>query len=475
MTDTLTLPDTKTALAWAHNAFKTHGSHYGNCRRYLSGEQPLEFATDKFKSAFGRQFKTFAYNRCSMVVDAHADRLQVEGFGADDDTLAQAAQDVWDDNQMDVREGQVEAEAFGMGDGYVIVELHPTTGDVLIWPQYAENVRVQYSDTMPGEITQAARRWVGEDKYLYLNLYYPDKIEKYRSVRTVSGDESTSFAWESIQWDRYTPEGETAWPMPLTITDTVPVFHFGNNARVNHYGTSELRDVIPLQDAINKTVMDMLVAMEFAAFPQRVVIGVDTSDDVTIDALARLQLGIDRMVAITGDGEKQASIAEFTAADMTQYLEVAEKFDQFIARVSRVPSRYLTQEATAVSGTSKRMDESPWVSKIEDRQRAFGAVWADVARYGLRLKGVESERGAIRINWVPAAPLSEAEQMEQAEAKERIGWPFPAILREMGYEPEQIAQIVDERDKEREAALVADFGEGPVPGGGQQQQEQEAA
>ena len=471
MTDTLTLPDTRTALAWAHDAFKRHGGHYGNCRAYLSGEQPLEFATDKFKSAFGRQFKTFAYNRCAMVVDAHADRLQVEGFGADNDALAQAAQDLWDANQMDVREGQVEAEAFGMGDGYVIVELHPTTGEVLIWPQYAENVRVQYSDTRPGEITQAARRWYDPDtKYLHLNLYFPDRIEKYRSVRPVSsGGESVS--WDTMQWDRYTPDGE-AWPVLLTVTDTVPVFHFGNNARVNHYGVSELRDVIPLQDAINKTVMDMLVAMEFAAFPQRVVIGVDTSDDDTIDALARLQTGIDRMVAITGDGDKQASIAEFSAANMTQYLDVAEKFDQFIARVSRVPSRYLTQEATAVSGTSKRMDEAPWVSKIEDRQRAFGAVWADVARYGLRLVGVESERGALRVNWQPAAPLSEGEQLEQAEAKERIGWPFPAILREMGYEPEQVDQIVQERDKEREASLVADFG---APAGDDEPQEPEEA
>jgi hypothetical protein len=460
--DTLTLPDTRIALAWAHDAFKTHGSHYGNCRRYLVGDQPLEYATEKFKSAFGRQFKTFAYNRCAMVVDAHADRLQVDGFGADNDALAQAAQDLWDDNQMDVREGQVEAEAFGMGDGYVIVEVHPITGDVLIWPQYAENVRIQYSDTMPGEIMQAARRWLGDDKYLYLNLYFPDRIEKYRTTRPQSSDDPTSVSWDSAQWDRYTPDGEM-WPVLLNVDDTVPVFHFGNNARVNHYGESELRDVIPLQDAINKTVMDMLVAMEFAAFPQRVILNVDVAEDATADSIQRFQTGIDRMLALTGSSDtKPATIAEFSAAQMTQYLDVAEKFDQFIARVSRVPSRYLTQEATQVSGTSKRMDEAPWVSKIEDRQRAFGAVWAEAMRYGLRLQGIESERGDIRINWQPAAPLSEGEQLDMAEVKERIGWPFAAILREMGYEPDQLEQVITERDTEREAAMVADFGP-PLP------------
>src|SRR6187551_3446903 len=157
--DTLLAPDTADALQWALKAYKAHGQHYGECRAYLDGDQPLSFATEKFKSAFGRQFKTFAYNRCAAVVDAHADRLQVEGFGSDNDALSQAAQDIWDSNQMDVREGMVEFDAFGLGDGYVIVEVDPADGAVLIWPQYAENVRVQYSDTRPGLITQASRRW----------------------------------------------------------------------------------------------------------------------------------------------------------------------------------------------------------------------------------------------------------------------------------------------------------------------------
>src|SRR5690349_9054710 len=120
--DLLTLPDLKADLKWAHDAYRRHGAHYADCRAYIQGDQPLEYATEKFKSAFGRQFKTFAYNRCAMLVDAHADRMQVEGFGSDSETVSQLAQGVWDDNQMDVREGQVEVEAFGLGDGYVLVE-----------------------------------------------------------------------------------------------------------------------------------------------------------------------------------------------------------------------------------------------------------------------------------------------------------------------------------------------------------------
>jgi hypothetical protein len=457
--DTLLAPNTTDALAWALKAYKAHGSHYGECRAYLDGDQPLSFATEKFKSAFGRQFKTFAYNRCAAVVDAHADRLQVEGFGSDNDALSQAAQDIWDSNQMDVREGMVEFDAFGLGDGYVIVEVDPTSGDVLIWPQYAENVRVQYSDTRPGLITQASRRWYDDDlRRLRLNLYFPDRIEKYASRREFTT--GSSIDWNVKDYDPYQPDGE-AWPVVLNLNDTVPVFHFGNNARINAYGQSELHDVIPLQDAINKTVMDMLVAMEFAAFPQRVVIGVDVEESATADSIQRFQAAIDRMLVLTGSDGQTPAIAEFSAAQMAQYLDVAEKFDQFISRVSRVPSRYLNQDTTQESGISKRMDESPFVSKIEDRQRAFGAVWADgVMRYCLRLQGMTVEPGDLRVNWKPAAPLSEDQQWELVTMKVAASMPFAAALREAGYEPDQIADIMADREAEQRASMVADFGGG---------------
>lgn len=440
--DAILAPDT-TNLQKALDAYKYTGN-YQQYRQYLRGEQPLEYATEKFKSAFGRQFQTFAYNRCAPVVDAHADRLQVEGFGADNEAISQEAQDIWDDNQMDVREGQVEVEAFGMGDGYVIVEKHPKTGDIQIWPQYAESIRVQYSDEEPNRRAWATRRWL-EDKYLRFNIYYPDRIEKYRSRQPMSG-ESIPVEVKADMLEPWQPEGDAQWPVMLDVDDTVPVFHFANNGRTNSYGQSELRDVIPLQDAINKTVMDMLVAMEFAAFPQRVILDVDVGDDATADAIRRFQTGIDRILTLTGSGEGKAAIAEFSAAAMVQYLDVAEKFDQFIARVTKIPSRYLTQEATAISGTSKRMDESAFVSKIEDRQRAFGTVWSEVIRYALRLTGTEVEPGAIRVNWVPAAPLSNEEQMEQALGMNSLGFPLDSILREVwGYEPEQIEQIMAER------------------------------
>lgn len=456
--DTILLPTgTNPDLQWAVTAYKTHGGNYGQYRDYIEGREDVRAVMNELRSAYGREARKYVYNRCAAVVDAHADRMQIEGFGADNEAISQAAQDLWDANQMDIREGMVEQDAFGLGDGYAIVEVDPDNGDVLVWPQYAENIRVKYSDTRPGRITQAARRWHDPDiKRLRLNLYYPDRIEKYVSAREFT--ELSGVDWNTKDWVRHEAEGEP-WPVYLNVKDTVPVFHFANNARVNAYGTSELRDVIPIQDNINESLNLLNVGMRFYAWPQMWVIGVGIDED-SGTALQRVQAGIDRMLVLTGDGENRASVGQFAPASMSPYLEVIDADDHRISRVSKVPARYLNQESQAISGTSKRMDESPFVSKIEDRQRAFGYVWSEVIRYGLRLMGMAVEPGAIRVNWKSAAPLAEDEVWTVAQQKIDAGMPFEAALREAGYEPDQIATILAERAADREATLVADFGGG---------------
>lgn len=436
----MTLPEEP--LKWAVDAFKDgRNTRYATYQQYVDGMQPLAFASAKFRSAFGQLFEAFAYNRCASVVDAYANRLRVTGFGADDDTAAQVAQEIWDQNRMDVREGHAEADQLALGDSYVIVEKHPASGNIQMWIQDPRFIRVHYGDDVPGELDLATKIWIDEASYCHLNLYFKDRIEKYISTnRAPSGvpTSTSSFRLAEI-------EGEPN-PVPLDVGDTVPVFHFANNGRTNAYGISELRGVIPLQDAINKTLMDTLVAMEFAAFPQRIMIGVDTPQTDEEKALfARFEAGMTRLWAMNNPNAK---IAEFSAVNITQYLDVVEFWDKAIARVSKVPVHFLGMNGDFPSGRALRIAESPFTSKVEDYQRANGQTWADAQRYGLRLRKIETKPGAIRVNWASAASISEEDQLDLDTEKKQIGYPFAAILRERGTEPDQIEKIMDEKRQE---------------------------
>lgn len=440
-------------IKWAITAFRDgRNLRYSTYADYLAGKQTLEFATTRYRSAFGDLFETLTYNRCQAVVDAHADRLQVAGFAADDGALAQRAQALWDANRMDVRQGHVATDAFGLGDSYVIVDKHPDRGDVQLWTQDPRNVRVHYSLEAPGEIDLAAQTWQAEDGRSRLTLYFADRIEKYASrTKTPSGLPVGAAAFE-----RYQPADEP-WPVPLPAGGRVPVFAFANNGRTNSYGVSELHDVLPMQDGVNKTLADMVVAMEFAAFPQRVLLGVDppTAEEQAI--FDRFMTGVDRILTLS---DTDSRIAEFSAVNIAQYLSVAEFWDKSIARVTKVPIDYLTGTSDAISGRSRRLREAAFTAKMEDRHRGFGAVWGDVETYALMLDGQTVKPGELRVNWKSAAPLSMEDQLDLALSKQTLGMPLSQILREMGYEPAQLDSILEEQrvhsaDAAREARAKA--------------------
>lgn len=445
--------DTTQGLEWATKAFAdADQQRYQKYYDYMRGDHPLEFASPKFRSAFGRAFQAFAYNRMPMVVDAIADRMQITGFGSTPEGLAKDWQAVWDANNMDVRSGQVEREQFTAGESYVIVEMDPDSGDVLIWPQAAHSVRVHYADDRPGHINCAVKRWRDQEGYDRLTVYYPDRMEKYRSrnarpsfaTHDAAGDVSTY----TTTWEPYQPEGDSAWPLPLSVNDTVPVFHFANNAGVDNRGQSELADVIPIQDALNKSLMDLLVAMEFASFPQRYVVNLDMNDEKTAESVDRVMSGIDRVLELYGDN---VSAGEFTAANIAQYTQVVELFDTMISRVSKVPVHYLQMSGDFGSGEARRLAEIPFVAKVDDRILADTPVWSDVARYGLRLMGRNVEPGQIKVNWAPTAALSEEEQFRLAHEKLAAGWSQQAVMREIGRDNDEIAKIMAEKETERAA------------------------
>lgn len=460
-------------FVWASDAFQrtTLASSYAKYRRYSQGDQDLAFATPKYAEAFGHLFAAFDYNRMAGVVDAHADRLQLERFATGTEAVDEVAAEIWGRNRMDERAGEVHREALLSGDAYVIV--WPETGDAYgedggvfpqLWPQRADRIRVHYDDERPGLITLAAKLWPlhperagGTTTHWRLNLYYADRIEKYVTVRR-----ATVAPKDRNGWEEYRSEGDTTWPVPNPYQQ-VPVIHFANNAGTGEYGQSELRDVIPLQDALNKVLTDLLLTSEMAGFPQKVILGLDSSDDGVQEGLRRLQAGLNKIFTIPVDpGGSPPSIAEFSAANLAQLVQVVEHFDKLISRVSRVPIHYLQMSGDFPSGRALRTAEAPFVSKIEDRQVSYGNSWEDCMGLALRMAGV-TDPGDLSAIWKSAAPLSVEDQWDLAQMKANVGLPLEQILREAGYDEDTIAQIVEAeqaKQAEREAALERRFNAG---------------
>lgn len=447
------------AIEWALDTLQARAERYGLYRAYYDGDHRLAFATDKFRSAFGLLFSAFSDNLCPVVVDTPADRLTIEAISATEpagEDAAKQAQDIWTKNRMVRRSGEVHSEALRSGDAYALVWPN-ARGQVRIWPHTGRSMAVQYDEgDEPDRIVRAGKRWVQADKRHRLTLYFEDHFERY-----VSREVPQQGA--AVKADAYVPyTGDDDGPEVANEYGQVPVFHFGNNAPLGEYGRSELKDIIPIQDALNKSLADMLVAMEFVALPQRWVTGlqVETNMDGT-PAKPPFDVGPDRIWTLR---DHEARFGQFAQADLTQFLQVQESLRVEMARISGLPVYYfLPAHGSPPSGESQKTSEGRTTKKARDRQEQFGITWQEALSFSVRLAlgdiGERQDPMPIEVIWENPETRDELAEATTQEAKQRVGVSKQQSLRELGYTDEEIERMEEEKRTNAEefgmAALAA--------------------
>lgn len=421
-------------LKWALTEFYNLANRYTIARDYYNGDHRLSFATEKFRSTFGSLFAAFADNLMPVIVETPRDRLKIGSFSLDNESLNSKATEIWRRNRMKKRAGEVHLDALIEGDAYVVVWPHPEDQFPVLYPNRASSVVVKYDDEQPGYIVKAAKAWITDKKQARINLYYPDRIEKYITRNKVSGlsDNPKLYA-------QHETEGE-AWPLPNPY-GKVPVFHFGNRSSIGHLGKSELAEPIPLQDALNKSIADMLVGSEFHGVPQRWAIGLEEMSADEAGERYKLMAG-----GVWGTTAKDASFGAFPTGDLTQFVTVINDFRKEIARVSRTPLHHFTMEGNMPSGESMKTADAPLLAKVEDRQTAWGMVWSDVMRFALEINGVrDAEPETV---WIDTTPRNETTEIDNAIKKvEKLGVDMETAQKEIGYSDAQIQKFTEERAK----------------------------
>lgn len=402
---------------------------YDLYEQYYAGIQRLVFASEKFQTAFGERFKAFASNISATVVDAAADRLTLTRFDADEnETISERAWELWSANRMDRRAGEVHKDTFRDGNAYAIVWPDGPNGSVRLRTNRGRGFAIGYDDEDPDVLAWAIKTWRRHDGSWRANVYLRDRIEKYDTLA-----KSSAFPLASQQWRRLRPEREP-WPLP-NPWGVVPVFHFANNAGIGEYGHSELHDVIPLQDALNKAVSDMLVAMERRAVPDRWITGVEIPVDDETGKPKPLFQGY--MEAVTAIGAPDAKLGQFEAVDLQQFLHVADWFVRQIAVVSRTPTHYIMPlDGGWPSGEALKSAEASFLAKIKDRQVAFGNVWEDAMTLALRMSGTEVE--GLSAVWEDATPRSDNELVMRVQGLTSSGASIDGAARVAGYDDRDV-------------------------------------
>jgi hypothetical protein len=332
---------------------------------YYNGDHPLQFATSKFREAFGSLFAAFADNWCPIVVDAPVERLAIIGFRFGDGTSGdEDAWRIWQRSSLDVESVIAHTEAGKCGRAYLLVD--PNDGDPRITVEHASQVVVACDPASRRRRLAALKQWWGDDGFLYATLYLPDFIFKWQSADAV-----TDMAPE-IEWVPRRDENDG--PNPF---GEVPVIELQNTPGLMRGGESDLKPAMPIQNAVNKLCTDMLVASEFGAFRQRVLTCVEITTPHYL---------IGQVVNASGDALKAAE-AGLTSKCRRKILYFSDPWEDAMALALRAVGR----NVDAADG------EVLWA---DPEQRSLGEVTDALVKK--RTLGVPLEQIWLEMGYTPA-------------------------------------------------------------------------
>lgn len=426
---------------------KDRSATYEAYHAYWQGASAIAINSDEFRSRFGTLFSNLVTNICRPVIEIAESRIRIVEWEGED---GEQAQDIWKANRMPVESRWVMQDAMVKGESFVIV-MPDDAGNPTIYPQVSEQVAVLYDAEDPRQRIAAMKWWViaelengREKEYARVNVYFDDRIEKYRSKRSASTLEAKLDKYTLIETEYHDLE-------------EVPVYQFSVNwDQSDGMGRSDIADVTPLQDALNKTLLDLMVTSEYTSAPQRWATGIEIPlDPKTGKPQQTYRSGADRLWTAPNDA---ARFGQFQAGDMSGYRQMIETLIDHAAFVSRTPQYALFRMANYPSGEALKTVEAPLRSRVMDHQAEFDAVWTEVMDAAMRIAGRAEANAEPR--WLPANhPFNTSEFLEELKIKaEVLGVPQEMLWIEAGYTMEQIARMKTMRSEEAATEFnVAEF------------------
>lgn len=302
-----------------------------------------------------------------LVVDSIEERLDIEGFRYPGQAIGdERLWRIWQANNLDENSQLAHVDALAYGRAFVLVQ-PPMPGDDI--PVITvESARSLVVDTDPiGRYPRAALKvWTDTDGG-HATLWVPGRV--------------TTFVKQANGW---AVTGESS------DSPVVPVVPLYNRARVADIdGETEMADIIPLSDAVCRSITVMQAAAELAAVPQRYVFGATEADFKRPDG-SRIPAWEAYMGRIWAMANADGKAGSFPAADLRNFTAVIDTYARIVSALSGLPPHYLGFSTdNPASADAIRSSEGRLVKRAERKQRMFGGSWETVMRLALLTSGDE--------------------------------------------------------------------------------------
>lgn len=313
---------------------------------YYRGRQPLAYLSPEARVAIGTRFGRMATNVPRLAVNALAKRLRVTGF---------TGADVWADwlrCDMDQLAPVAHREALTLGESYVIVWAD-AAGRPLATVESPTQVAV-VRDPATREVIAAVKRW--ETKATTeATLFTPDAVTRLRSDALGA----TTNGFRTVE----------------TLTNpfgVVPVVPLRNSDRLLGDPASEIDDLIPLVDGMNKLLADLMVSSEYTGRPRRWATGIELEEVETEDGETVAVNPFPESNRMMVSESPKSKFGQLDASDLAGYENAVRVLQAQISAVSGLPPHYLGVHGDQpASADALRASEASLTARA-GRRRAHG-------------------------------------------------------------------------------------------------------
>jgi hypothetical protein len=431
-------------LARLHARIEKQAAQAARLEAYYTGDHPLPDLPEKAKDAFRRLLKQSRANFTGLVVDATAERLQVDGFrfGGDrqGDTAASA---IWQANGLDAESELAFTDATSLSRSFMFVWPNDERPEYpLVTVEHMSQVAVECAPGNRRRRIAAAKVWLDDwtgkmlaTVYLPASPLEPDgAVYKYVSAKPRDYGQDCV----DIVWKPRLVEGED-WPLRNPFGDRLSIVELPNRPNTLKGPRSEIEDVLDIQDRIDKTIADRLIAQEYGAFAQKWVTGMEIPEDDDGNPVAPFNVAIDRLLMAE---ESEAKFGNFSATDLGPYITAAESDIMSLSSITKTPPHYLlNRSGQPVSGDALKAAEAGLIAKVRKRQRHYGEALEEVMRLAFAAAGDDraDDFGAETI-WRNPEFRTEGETVDALVKMRTLGVPLEALWERWGATQEEITR-----------------------------------
>jgi hypothetical protein len=355
---------------------------------YIHGRQPFLWLSEDVPVEVRRIAEMSRVNVLGLVVDSVAQSMYVDGYRAPKAKDEAPAWDIWQRNRLDARQLGVHRSALGYGVSYaVVLPGDPVAAVRGLSPRSMTTVYGENDDWPMWALER--RQSAASGKTLF--RLFDEEMAYWMSVpsSTITLDPTHRSPWDVYGIETYAGGAEYI-ATERHGCGVVPVVRFLSKSDLDEEVSSEIDDLIPLQDQINLTTFALLVVQHYGAFPQKWIAGWTPETDAE-----QIEVGASKVLTFDDPDTK---LGEFAAASLQGYIDSRRDTLRNLAAISQTPAHALRGELINLSAEALAAAEQAERRKVTERETMYGEAWEQTLALAGAIGGLESDPAA-QVRW----------------------------------------------------------------------------